>query len=391
MLADIGRCGKRVSPRLATRDATVHYNAGGIPGRSAMFFKPDCVHFVGHAPCQPHKLHGYHCDNCPAYAATDRRILIIKLGAIGDVIRTTPLATRYKMLFPRCRITWVTRFPEILPADPIDEILPLNLEATLYVTNTEWDIAINLDKDKEATALLKAVSAREKFGFILTDGVAQPVNSLAGHKFRTGLFDDDSKANTKSYCTEIFELCGLEYRGEPYLVNKTTDHRDAWDIRRGRHVVGLNTGCGDRWTTRLWSVGNWIALANARAGAGYTAVLLGGAQEHARNVAIQSASPAQYFGHFPLPRFIDLVDQCDLVVTQVTMALHLSLGLGKKIVLINNIFNRREFDLFGRGEIIAPARTCDCYYRATCIHGTSCMETLTPESVFAAIGRVAGK
>jgi hypothetical protein len=31
--------------------------------------------------------------------------------------------------------------------------------------------------------------------------------------------------------------------------------------RDGKQVVGLNTGCGPRWNTRLWKDENWVELA----------------------------------------------------------------------------------------------------------------------------------
>lgn len=346
-----------------------------------MFYKPDCIHFLGHIPCNPHKQNGYHCSDCPAYTRIEKRILIIKLGAIGDVIRTTPLVTRYKKLYPNAKFTWITLSPDILPKKEIHEILRLNTETVLYVQNTEWDIAINLDKEKEASGLLAMISAKEKHGFILKDGVTQPVNSLAEHKFHTGLFDDVSKANTKNYCTEIFELCGLEYNSEPYLLDNHANAGYTWSLDRSKPIIGFNTGCGDRWTTRLWSIEKWISLAKQMMAVGYNVLLLGGKQEDERNKEIQAGSGATYLGHFPLPQFINLIDQCDLVVTQVTMGMHLTLGLQKKIVLINNIFNSYEFDLFGKGKIIQPPKACKCFYRGTCVDGTSCMETLEPEAV----------
>lgn len=346
-----------------------------------MKFKADCLHFLGHIPCKPHKEQGFHCENCTAYTPIEKKILIIKLGAMGDVIRTTPLITRYKKLYPHAKFTWITLFPDILPKGEIHEVYKLGVEANLYVTNTEWDIAINLDKEKEASALLKMVSAKEKYGFILKDGATQPVNDLAQHKFDTGLFDDVSKANTKNYCTEIFEICGLEYAGEPYLLDNHADKGFVWDLDRSKPIVGLNTGCGDRWTTRLWSIENWVELAKMIEKSGFTPLLLGGSQEHDRNLAIQKGSGACYLGNYPLQQFINLIDQCDLVVTQVTMGMHLTLGLGKKIVLMNNIFNAHEFDLFGKGAIVQPPKACKCFYRGSCIDGDSCMETLKPNVV----------
>ena len=353
-----------------------------------MFYKPDCLHFLGHIPCKPHKEHGYHCEKCPAYRQIEKRILIIKLGAIGDVIRTTPLVTRYKELFPNAKFTWITLSPAILPKEEIHEILKLNVETILYVQNTKWDIAINLDKEKEASGLLSSIEANEKYGFVLKDGATQPVNELANHKFETVLFDDSSKNNRKNYCTEIFELRGLEYHGEPYPLDNHSHAGYKWEIDHSKPVIGLNTGCGDRWTTRLWSIENWVKLVNMLRQKGYNPLLLGGEQEDARNREIQKQTGAAYLGHFSLPQFINLIDQCDLVVTQVTMGMHLTLGLQKKIVLMNNIFNPYEFDLFGKGKIIQPSKECECFYRGTCVDGVSCMEQLDPAEVFRTVTEV---
>jgi ADP-heptose:LPS heptosyltransferase len=355
---------------------------------SMNFFKPDCLHFKGDVPCNPHKQHGYHCDNCVAYTPISKRILIIKLGAIGDVIRTTPLVTKYKAMYPNCKITWLTMTPAILPKGQIDEILKFDYASAMYLQHAEFDIAINLDKEKEASALLLTVKAKEKYGYVLKDNVSQPMNDLANHKFHTGLFDDVSKANTMNYCQEIFQLCDLEYNGEPYLLDNHADKGFTWpQIDRTKKIIGLNTGCGDRWTTRLWPKHYFADLAKQLLAEGYEVLLLGGEQEDPRNKEIQAASGAKYLGFFPLPQFINLIDQCDLVVTQVTMGMHLTLGLQKKIVLMNNIFNSNEFDLFGNGEIVSPDKECLCFYRGQCVTGVSCMNDLPVEKVLAALNR----
>jgi heptosyltransferase-2 len=70
--------------------------------------KRDCRWFRGDVPCKPHKQFGVHCvdeqgRSCEHYDRLTSRILIIKLGAIGDVIRTTPLLHRLKHEFPQHR------------------------------------------------------------------------------------------------------------------------------------------------------------------------------------------------------------------------------------------------------------------------------------------------
>jgi len=353
------------------------------------FYQSDCLYLKGDVPCLPHKEHGYHCGNCPAYKKISKRILIIKLGAIGDVIRTTPLISTYKSMYPDCKITWLTQTPAILPSGKIDEILKFDYASALYLQHAEFDIAINLDKEKEASALLLAVKAKEKYGYILKDNISQPVNALANHKYHTGLFDDVSQANTLNYCQEIFAMCNLEYNGELYQLDNHADKGYTWpQLDRSKQIIGLNTGCGDRWTTRLWPLHYFAELAKTLIAQGHEVVLLGGEQEDARNKEIAQLSGAKYLGFFPLPQFINLIDQCNLVVTQVTMGMHLTLGLHKKIVLMNNIFNPHEFDLFGKGEIVMPDKQCECFYRGKCKLGESCMKDLPVDKVLSAVERV---
>ena len=64
---------------------------------------------------------------------------------------------------------------------------------------------------------------------------------------------------------------------------------------------------------------------------------------------LKKQTGATYFGYFKLEQFINLMYQMDVIVTQVTMAMHIAIALQKKIVLMNNIFNPYEFELYGRG------------------------------------------
>ena len=84
--------------------------------------KFNCRYFKGTIPCKPNKLHDVICDNCEYYKPVTKKILIIKLGAIGDVIRTTPLVVKYRKLFPDCHISWLTLSPDVLPNEEIDVI-----------------------------------------------------------------------------------------------------------------------------------------------------------------------------------------------------------------------------------------------------------------------------
>jgi lipopolysaccharide heptosyltransferase III len=350
--------------------------------RLTSVLKLDCRHFRGDLPCLPHKQYGVHCvdeqrRNCRYYERIDQRILIIKLGAIGDVIRTTPLLRRLKDEYKKAEIWWLTLTPEVLPG-LVDVPMAFTVQNVLILQSVHFDMVLSLDKDREACALATAISADVKKGYILFNGKCTPTNKAAEHKYMTGLFDDISQKNRKSYQQEIFEIAGYKFGGEEYIMPSIPEYR--WELPKNRIIFGLNTGCGGRWTSRLWPDEYWIELAKGLRRKQYLPLLLGGEQEHRKNLKIARQSRALYLGHFPMKQFMSLMDRCELIVTAVTMGMHIAIGLQKKLVLFNNIFNKYEFELYGRGKILEPDIACDCYYSPTCPN--ECMRSLSVDAVF---------
>ncbi len=353
--------------------------------------KFDCKYFRGEIPCSPNKSRNKICLDCDEYTPVKTKILIIKLGALGDVIRTTPLVVKYRELFPNSHISWVTLSPDILPKDSIDKIYKFSFDAVYALTHQRFDIAINLDKEIEACSLLADVNADKKFGFTWNKekdhiDVATPA---ATHKLITGLFDNISIRNNKSYLEEIFEICELTFNYEPYLLNVNKDLVTKWNVLKekadGKKIVGLNTGCGKRWMTRLWPADYWIELVKQLQKNNYFPVLLGGADEDAQNKIYATNTEAFYPGTFSLEEFIGLTANCDVIVSAVSMMMHIAVGLKKPLVLFNNIFNKHEFELYGRGKIVEPSTGCDCYYGNTCKREHHCMNDIPVMQVYDAI------
>lgn len=350
------------------------------------FFKSDCRFFRGYIPCSPHKRYGVKCSNCSYYDKTVGSILIIKLGAIGDVIRTTPLLHRLKSEFPSHKIWWLTYTPDIVPSI-VDKTFNYNVESIEILKSCNFDLLINLDKDLQAVALANSIDASDKLGFVMKDNLPYFANKNAEHKYLTGLFDDLNKMNTKSYMEEIFEICGWKYNKEEYILDLNSEY--TWDIpSSGRKIIGLNTGCGERWVSRLWNDDNWIELIFKLQQNNYFPLLLGGKQEDEKNKYFAKQTGACYLGHFSLDKFISEMNQCDLVVSAVTMGMHIAIGLRKPLVLMNNIFNPNEFELFGRGEIVMPDKECKCYFSAKCTNPDYfCMEYISPDKIYNSIAK----
>ena len=122
-------------------------------------------------------------------------------------------------------------------------------------------------------------------------------------------------------------------------------------------------------------------------------LLLGGPLEDEKNRALAASTGARYEGVVPYREFFRLVAATDVLVTAVTMAMHVGIALGKPVVLFNNIFNGHEFHLYGRGEIIEPGLPCQgCYKQVfdTQCPVANCMCLIEPIRALEAVERMLG-
>ena len=144
--------------------------------------KLDCRFFFGDRPCSYHKNMGIKCDHCQDYSPINFKILIIKLDAMGDVLRTTSILKPLKNKYKDAHLTWCTREEsrEILRNDYVDEIIIYEEDAFLRITCEKYDLVINLDSSKISSALCSVARGTLKQGFILNDkGVVIPLSDLA--------------------------------------------------------------------------------------------------------------------------------------------------------------------------------------------------------------------
>ena len=182
-----------------------------------MIIKPDCRYFNGEKPCKFKRP----CEGCDEYSPMGKRILILKLAAMGDVLRTTPLLSALKDKYPESHITWVvgtTSYSLLQGSKQIDRLLEFNLNTRMGLLVEEFDLLLSLDKDASAASWAMQVKATEKKGFGLSRyGNIFPLNPESKYAFELGL-DNELKfnKNQKTYQEIIFEVVGLQYQGEPY-------------------------------------------------------------------------------------------------------------------------------------------------------------------------------
>ena len=365
----------------------------------------DCRYFLGYKPC----VFRRECDGCPHYSPLDTRILIIKLAAMGDVIRTTPLLRGLRKAYPNCHVTWLTE-PNVLPVlqgiGEIDRLLPYTFENLLGLENETFDQLYCFDKEPKATGLAMKIPAGRKIGFGLSPwGNVMPLNKESEYTFELGINDPlKFRINTKTYPELIYECAGLKYDSpQEYIlpdfsaeVREAGEHLSTLGVRPEQFKIGLNTGAGDVFATKKWTEEGYAELASRLIKElGAQVLLLGGPGEVERNARIMRAvrHPLVDTGtDNPIRTFAGMVGNCDLMVTGDTLALHIAIGLRVPVVVMLGPTCHQEIELYGRGAKIVSDFECSPCYLSICPKDVTCMEATPADVVFdtvKSVGRAA--
>src|SRR3989344_3017595 len=100
-------------------------------------------------------------------------ILIIKLGAMGDVLRMTSILKPLKEKYESSRVTWVTKKgpKELLENNPfVDAIVLMSDAQKGALKGKEFDLVLSFDDEEEACGLASAVSSKKITGAYLKGG-----------------------------------------------------------------------------------------------------------------------------------------------------------------------------------------------------------------------------
>ena len=362
----------------------------------APFFHYDCRLFRGHKPC----VHRRECEDCPHYNPYGKRILIIKLGAMGDVLRTTPLLPGLKKAFPDCNITWLSQaniIPLLEGTGYIDRLLTYSWQNCSALMQERFDAVLCLDKEADVLAFMNQVKANERYGFALGEwGQVIPAAPSSEYLFHLGVSDElKFRVNHKSYPELIFDCVGIPYDRQEYVLPDITPEilragccLERAGVQAGKLKVGFNTGAGSVFATKKWTIEGYVELGRRLAQNHNAAILLLGAEaERERNCVIREKIGAAAFdtgSDNSLLEFAGLIGQCDLVVTSDTLGMHLAIGLKRRVVALFGSTCHQEIDLFDRGVKVITNFECSPCYLQTCPLPVTCMDEMSPERVYAA-------
>jgi hypothetical protein len=256
--------------------------------------------------------------------------LIIKLGATGDVVRTTPI---FRMLDGH--ITWVTAAKNVTLLQVTRENLRcLSWENRNLIPDIEYDLVINLEDTLEVGFFLQTVKSKQRFGaYVGANSSLSYTDDSKGwfdlsliSRFGREEADRLKLLNRRTYQDLLFAGLGCSFSGETYLLPTPVETGLAGDV-----AIAAETG-------PVWPMKNWAYYAELKReleASGLTVNVLG-----------KRASLLEHL--------------CDVrnhrcLVGGDSLPMHLALGTGTRCVTIFNCTSPWEIYDYGiQKKIISP-------------------------------------
>ena len=177
-------------------------------------------------------------------------VLIIKLGATGDVVRTTPLLRRLDG-----PVSWITAEKNLPLLEGIDrEVRCVSWENRERVADTTYDLVINLEDDPQTSSFLKELKFKQLFGAHLNGDDQLTYTSDSRSWFDLSLIstygreeaDRFKLLNRRTYQELIFDGLGLGFNGETYYLPPPCPTGLEGD-------VAISSTAGPIWPMKKWA------------------------------------------------------------------------------------------------------------------------------------------
>ncbi len=303
----------------------------------------------------------------------DQRFLILRMGALGDIVHTLPAVCALREAFPRARIDWLVdeKWAPVLDENPcIDHVVTINrgswrnvLECVRRLRAANYTIAIDFQSLYRSAILGWFSGAPKRFGFdsqySRESGAAllytTTIHPHGAHKIEHNL--ELAKATGVRGGQIRFPL--------PGLAEETEEVKRILAAKNVEKYFVLSPGGG--WGAKCWPAERYGELHRELAKKyGWQGIVSFGPGEEqlTERVRLSAGDPAPIVEMFNLKQLIALLRGANLMVAGDTGPLHLASALGTPVVGLYGPTDPARNGPFSAGDIVVrKARPEQTTYR----------------------------
>jgi lipopolysaccharide heptosyltransferase I len=355
-----------------------------------------------------------------------RKILLIKLSAVGDVVHTLPVLNKLRRRFPNAQIDWLVTpaIGELLRHHPaLNSVIDFERDTTAppwawsaltsytrlaaKLRSAGYDLAIDLHCQSRTAFLAFVSGAPVRIGFdkerpevwANSRKVTENFRKHAWHGAREGawLFYTHRiplptlDVHVIDHYQSVGNLLGFDAGSTDFSfrIPQVAHERVAALLRRrgaGDARLAVIAPRGN-WQTKRWPDANSAALARHFMSRGYAAVLAGAPRERAVGAAIARLAPGaiDLSGETSLSELAALISRAAICIAHDSGPMHLAVALGRPVVALFGPSDDVWAGPYHRDNaVVRLSLPCaPCYLRRlkSCTHGHACMEELLAKAV----------
>ncbi len=332
-----------------------------------------------------------------------RRVLVVKLSALGDVLLATPTWRALRQAYPAGRIAALTApmfAPVLLRCPYIDEVVTYDRcgrdagaaglwRVAAQLRRQAFDVVIDLQNNRSSRWLSWLSGAPVRLGFrrgwlsgllthpvVLERNVVSPVAQQFRLLERMGIRPEASH---------------LEFWVRPEEETRIAALLESNWLGPDETLVGLHIGGSQRWRTKRWPMDRFGLVCDQLAARGIRTVLLGAEPERRDAEALlrqAQSRPINAVGRTTLGELAALLRRCAVVIASDSAPLHLATAVGVPVVaLFGPTDPQRHVPAGAVVQVLYKHLPCSPCYRPTCEH-ISCLRQIRVDEVLDAVQRL---
>ncbi len=314
-----------------------------------------------------------------------RRILVVRLGAMGDIIHTLPAVAFLKQSHPDSQLTWLVepRWAPLLEANPyVDRVVLLRRQSFAGLMESRRDLrAVNYDFAVDFQGLLKSA---------MSASAAHPDRLYGFHQSQVreriaALFYSHKTLSRSAHVVdrnlELAAACGDSGIQPGRREFPLPPGRPEGDLPSGDFILASPLA---GWGSKQWPMGHYRSLAaRLRHELGIPLVLDG--PPGADFAAVEGAVPH----HSSLPGLIHATRRAAAIVGVDSGPLHLAAALGKPGVAIFGPTDPARNGPYGESlRVLRTSAAATTYKRGASIDPS--MQNISPDEVFEVLRAIVG-
>jgi ADP-heptose:LPS heptosyltransferase len=326
------------------------------------------------------------------------KIMVMRLGGIGDVLMTTALLEMLKETFPSSHVTYIVgsaaakalkNNPRVDALKVIDENIFFKKQKMEFWKLTEWvkkqrfDMSLTLDKHVIFATLVYFAKVKLRVGFVR--------DKLSKHLLHKKV-EYDGTLHELQYYSKIAEAASCyAYRTTPVIYKGKGDEADAthyFDKHNIKISIGLAVGgCsnpGQDAPMKKWPTTRYAELAKKISANGRHVLIFGGPGDIGEAKYFEFNKRVHNLIGLDVQRTAAYVDNCDFFISHDTASLHIASATNTHIVALFGPTPNQRFA--PSGSVIIQSKACRPCYNAKgefkkC-NDYKCMRGISVEEVF---------